>query len=83
MLSDDRYMSLRQLSQYSSLSQSTLRQLLTEIPHTRVKRKIIVKRSEFDSWVRRRRMQHERVSPFVENLLSKIVGRNERKGKRA
>jgi excisionase family DNA binding protein len=69
---DDRYLSLKQLALYSSVSESKLRDLLREIPHFRIGRKIIVRRSEFDLWVRERRRQHSRVSPFVARFMRRI-----------
>ncbi len=71
---DDRYLDLKQLSAYSSLSESKLRTLLGEITHVRVGRKILVRRSDFDLWVRERRREHQRVSPFVRRFLEKMRG---------
>jgi excisionase family DNA binding protein len=74
MIADDRYLSLKQLSEYSSISESKLRALLREIPHARIGRKILVKRSDFDLWVRERRHEHQRMSPFVRKMMDKIMG---------
>ncbi len=71
-MTDDRYLDLKQLSEYSSLSESKLRQLLPEIEHHPVGRKILVKKSDFDAWVRRRRVEHQRVSEFTRRMLEKL-----------
>ena len=53
---DDAYLSLQALSKYSSLSVRTLRTRLIHpsnpLPHYRVGGKILVRRSEFDNWIR-------------------------------
>jgi excisionase family DNA binding protein len=69
---DDRYLSVRQLAEYTSLSEGTIRTILPEIPHHRLKRKILIKRSEFDRWLLRRRQQKQHVSPLVKDLVEKI-----------
>lgn len=48
---EDGYMDMKKLVRYSSLSKSTLYPLLKEIPHARIGRKVLVKRSDFDGWV--------------------------------
>jgi excisionase family DNA binding protein len=47
------YLDLRGLSTYSSLAVPTLRDYLKEggLPHYKLRGKIIVKKSEFDSWL--------------------------------
>jgi excisionase family DNA binding protein len=51
------YLSLKALSAYGGLSVRTLRGYLTStthpLPHYRVGRKLLVKRSEFDAWIAR------------------------------
>ncbi len=55
----DLFLSLKELARYSSLSRRTLQDLLADprdpLPSFRVGRKILVKRSEFDAWMTRRR----------------------------
>lgn len=47
------YMTIHQLANYASLSQSTLRKWLRSgMPYYRLGRSIRVKRSEFDEWMR-------------------------------
>jgi Helix-turn-helix domain len=54
---DDPYFSLPRLAAYSGLSVRTLRDYLRDpvgpLPHFRTKGKILVRRSEFDAWMRR------------------------------
>jgi excisionase family DNA binding protein len=71
---DDRYLDLKQLSSYSSLSVPKLRELLREIPHTRIGRTVLIRRADFDLWIRERRREHERVSPFVRRMMARIRG---------
>jgi hypothetical protein len=54
---DDRYLSLAELVAYSGLGLRTLNRYLVDpdqpLPHYRVGARVLVKRSEFDSWLRR------------------------------
>ncbi len=70
------YLTLRELAVYSSLSAASLRGLIRsgELPCTRLKRKIIVKRSDFDYWAKRRQRQHRNVNPLIKQLADQIVG---------
>jgi hypothetical protein len=51
----DPYLSLKALSRYSSLSVRSLRGYLTDpahpLPHYRINRTLLVRRSEFDQWI--------------------------------
>ena len=51
--SSDKYFDLKSLSEYSSLGVPTLRDHIRSegLPHFKVKGKILVKQSEFDSWL--------------------------------
>lgn len=53
---DDRYLSLTELAAYSGLSVRTLTRHIhaaeAPLPHYRIGTRILVRRSEFDSWVR-------------------------------
>ncbi len=54
----DPYLGLRALAAYSGLSLPTLKRLLVAddpIPHFKPAKKILVRRSEFDAWMQRRR----------------------------
>ena len=47
----DRYMDKREAATYTSLSTRTLEERLREIPHFRVGRKVLFKKSELDRWI--------------------------------
>ena len=49
--SQDRYMNKREAATYISLSTRTLEERLREIPHFRVGRKVLFKKSELDRWI--------------------------------
>ena len=53
---EDRYLDLTRLSEYSSMSISMLRDYLKNgqksLPHFKLRGKILVKRSEFDQWMK-------------------------------
>jgi excisionase family DNA binding protein len=69
----DPFLSLRALASYSNLSVRTLRTYLTDpahpLPCYRVGAKILVRRSEFDAWMR----QHRHVgSSDVDRLVAEV-----------
>ena len=71
----DGYLSLRALSVYGGLSVRTLRGYLTHpaqpLPHYRVGGKILVKRSEFDGWIRAfRTTETSQVETIVAGVLT-------------
>ena len=49
-LEADRFMDLKEVTQYLPLSERTIREHLNEIPHFRYGKKIIFKRSELNRW---------------------------------
>jgi excisionase family DNA binding protein len=67
------YLTMKQLAGYTSLSATTLRKLLPEIPHIRIRRKILVKRTDFDYWARRRQRLHQTMKPIVKRLLDELT----------
>jgi excisionase family DNA binding protein len=69
------YLSLKELASYSSLSESSLRSLIRsgEIPCFRVVRKILVKRSDFDYWARRRQRRPRDVDPMAKKIFDEIT----------
>ncbi len=74
---DDGYLSLRALSVYGGLSVRTLRGYLTHparpLPHYRVGGKILVKRSEFDAWIRAfRAAETNQVETLVAGVLTRL-----------
>jgi excisionase family DNA binding protein len=50
-LSQDRYLSLSETVKYISLSESTIKKRLSEIPHFRVGKKPLFRKSELDRWL--------------------------------
>ena len=70
----DPYLSLKALAGYSGLSVRTLRGYLTDpfypLPCYRVGGKLLVKRSEFDAWMRRFRSTGR---PKVEHIVEEVV----------
>lgn len=68
----DRYLDLKTLSGYSSLSVRTLRDYLSDtvnpIPSFCVKRKILVRKSEFDRWMSKHRVDTQGVSRLVDEM---------------
>ncbi len=63
---DDRYMSLKELSEYSGMSIRSLRSKLRgvhPIPHFNSRKKALVKKSEFDLWMERYRVINAEISP--------------------
>jgi excisionase family DNA binding protein len=74
---EDAYLSIRVLARYSGLSIRTLRERLRHsdppLPHYRVGSKILVKRSEFDGWIRAfRATTHHAVNELVTSLLRSL-----------
>lgn len=51
----DRYLDKRQAAEYTGLSTRTLEGRLDEIPHFRVGKKILFKKSELDQWIEKYR----------------------------
>ncbi len=70
----DRYLDLKRLSRYSSLSVRTLRDYLADavnpIPSFCVKRKILVKKSDFDRWMSQHRINKRDVSHMVDEVVA-------------
>jgi len=50
-LEKDRFMDLKEVTEYLPLSERTIREHLGEIPHFRYGKKIIFKKSEIDRWM--------------------------------
>jgi excisionase family DNA binding protein len=70
------YLTISALAEYSSLSESSLRSLVRsgELPAARLRRKILVRRTDFDWWARRRQREHGRCSPAVKKLADLVTG---------
>lgn len=74
----DKYLDLKGLSAYSSLSVRTLRDYLKDpvdpIPSFCVRRKILVRKSEFDQWISRHRIDTKDVSRLVDEMAAAFSG---------
>ena len=73
---DRGWLSLRELTEYASVSERTLREWLHRstdaLPAVRVDGKILVRKSEFDAWLERHRIQPDAsidVDAIVDGLL--------------
>lgn len=73
MEKEDKYFDIKRLSEYSSLSIRTLRDYLADetdpIPSYCIKRKIFIKRSEFDIWMEKHRVSTDKISRIVDEVL--------------
>jgi len=72
---NDQYLDLRGLSLYSALAVSTLREYLKRgtLPHYKLPGKIIVKKSEFDSWMEQYKIDgSDYLDDLVENAISAL-----------
>lgn len=73
--SEDRYLDLRRLSQYSCLSVRTLRAYLSlpvdPLPAYRIGNKLLVRKSEFVAWITKHR--YRSAVPDVSRLLNEVM----------
>ena len=69
----DQYFDLRGLSVYSALAVGTLRDHIKsgDLPCFKVKGKILVKRSEFDTWIEGYRLN---MKQDLKNLVNDVIG---------
>jgi len=74
----DRYLDLKRLSEYSSLSIRTIRDYLFDrddpLPSFCIKRKILVRKSEFDQWIKKYRTDSKKISKIVDDVLKDFKG---------
>ena len=68
----DGYLDLRGLSTYSSLAVPTLRDYIKSgtLPCFKVKGKILVKRSEFDAWMEKQRVNR---GAKIESIVDEVM----------
>ncbi len=73
-MSDDRYLTLRELASYAGVSLNTLRRRLVDpvrpLPHYRVGARIVVKRSEYDRWMEAGRVD---LASFVDRAAAEVL----------
>ncbi len=70
----DRYMTLAQTLEYLPLSERNIRKRLREIPHYRVGKRLLFKKSELDVWIQGYREEAEEldIRALAEQALEKI-----------
>ncbi len=68
------YLSMKQLAIYSSIPESTLRKHLPKQMYLRMGRKVLIKKTDFDFWMRRQQRKRREVSPMVKRLADEIMG---------
>ena len=69
----DRYLDKRQAAEYTGLSTRTLESRLDEIPHFRVGKKILFKKSELDHWIEQfRESSSQDFDAMVDDVLDKV-----------
>ena len=70
---EDRFFDLRSLSGYASLAVPTLRDYLRDgLPHFKVKGKILVRKSEFDSWLEVKFRVRNNLDDIVNDVLESM-----------
>ena len=73
----DRLLDLKSLSEYSCFSVSTLRNYLHDpdnpIPHYCVKRKILVRQSEFDQWLNQHKADNSQLNSIVDEVVNELT----------
>lgn len=73
---DDKYLSLKDLAEYSSLSIKTLRKYLYEIDHYHVGGKIVVRRGDFDNWMLQFKVSNsENIRQLTDEIITKMDAR--------
>ncbi len=76
---DDCYMSLKTLSKYSDLSKTTLKKLINDpfdpIPAIEAGPggKILVRKSTFDTWMERHRLNHSQRKEDVDRIVEEAL----------
>jgi len=72
----DQYFDLKGLSTYSAISVGSLRDYLkTGMPYFKLKGKILIKKSEFDAWLEKYRVNKKRdLNNIVDGILSDMAG---------
>ena len=72
----DQFFDLKGLSTYSAVSVGSLRDYLkTGLPYFKLKGKILVKRSEFDAWLERYRVNKKQdLNTICDDILESLKG---------
>ncbi|MGD0233345.1 MAG: hypothetical protein ABSC55_02290 [Syntrophorhabdales bacterium] len=73
----DCFFDLSKLSDYSSLSVRTLRDYLSDpsdpIPSYCIRRKILVRKSEFDAWIEKHKTDRDGIAKVVDDVLNELI----------
>ena len=68
---EDKYFDLKGLSVYSAVSVGSLRDYVkTGLPHFKLKGKILIRKSEFDAWLERYRVNR---SHDINNIANEVM----------
>ena len=74
------WLDLRALTQYASVSERTMREWIhrraNPLPAVRVGAKILVRRSEFDCWLEKHRLEPFDIGSVVSEVVSDLIGAN-------
>ena len=73
-LNSDHYMSKRDAAEYLGLSLRKLEYHLPEVPHFRLGRKLLFRKSELDRWVESYRVPVQDLKSVVDKVVSKVLG---------
>ena len=79
----DGYFDVKGLNRYSSLGCSTIRSYLKRgLPHFKVKGKILIKRSDFDKWMEKYRVNKQQdLRRLVDETMEQLKGKKQSKAK--
>jgi len=73
----DRYFDLKTLSAYSSLSVQTLRSYISDpsdpLPCFCIRRKILVKKSDFDRWVTKHKVTRQSLDSVLDEIIADVL----------
>ncbi len=72
-----RYLDLKALAIYSSLSVRSLRSYVADpvdpLPSCRVRKKILVRKSDFDTWLKKHRVEAQELGPLIDEVLADVL----------
>ena len=72
----DGYLSKTEASAYLGIAIRTIDKRLYEIPHFKVGRRILFKKSELDEWMERYRECNIDISKLADDVVKDVLGRN-------
>ena len=85
VITRDRYFDIPALAIYSNLGASTIRAHLKKgLPHFKVKGKILIRKSEFDAWLEKYRVNRQQdLSQLVDEVVTQLRTKKQNKAKSA